>query len=216
MTRFEIDLLMGAGLPPKIHPIKFVLSSVPLLVIMIVAILLFTQYSRDGVTVNTHKTRLVALDRKIASHAADVAFRSAVSRDIQRARAYRNEAVAGLGKQTQFTPILVAIAEELPDTWVISKFSVERNDTRKTIVNPDNPHQSTSVPLVGRKIHLVICDVMDDTDGPTIQEFMTALANSEKLGPLVKEISMDERGDARLAGHDVVSYKIDCDLKPEE
>jgi len=216
MTRFEIDLLMGAGLPPKIHPIKYVLSSIPLLVIMLVAILLLAQYYRDKVTMKAHKIQLQALERKITSHADDVAYRSAVNADVQRAQAYLKEATSGLKKQTQFTPIMVAVAEELPDNMVLSKFSVERNDIRKKVPDPNNRHRTTSKMLVGRTIRMVVCDVTSEESGSPIQDFMNALETSDGLGPLIDDIRMDRRREDRLSGHDVVSYKIDCDLKPEE
>jgi hypothetical protein len=216
MTRFEIDMLMGAGLPPKVQPVKMAMAVAPLVILMLVSIGLLSEHHRKGIVLASKEAELVGLVQKISARVDDVIFREKVNADIGKSNAYLKEAVDGLGRQTQFTPIVTALAEHLPEDLVFSKISIERREIRKSVRDPSDPLRTTNRMVVSRTMHIVICDITNNESGREIQDYVTALHESEGLGPLIEDIRIISRRDDRLERHDVISYQIDCDLKSEE
>lgn len=216
MTRFQIDLLGGSGRPPKVEPLKVGLAALPLLILLVVMGVLLAEHVSHGIELSRERTKLAGIDQKILTHAPAVNYKKRVGSDVALATSYESHAAIHASKQTAMTPLLRGIAESIPETLVVSKFVMMRRDVRKTSPAPDGSGKTVTRMVPERTVHLTVCDVTNDSSGLEIQNYITALKESKRVGPMIRDIRIKSFNAERLGQHDVIAYLVICELEAKE
>ncbi len=211
MTYFQIDLLKGQCLPTKSKPIVVALAIVPLLIVLLVLAGMLMSSVQGGIVVAGKEKQLLRLDKEIGALAGDVAYVKARNQAISQSRTETTDIEKHATTQVQYTPILQAVAFELPENLVLTSLDVVPRSRQKNRPHPDEPNRMITTVSTERTIHITVCDV---ADGQPVSAYVLSLRQSPALSWLIEKIEPTARDADRIAGREVVSYDIDCRLLP--
>jgi hypothetical protein len=211
MTYFEIDMLKGAHVPTKSQPLAVALAMVPIIVLLLILVAVLLESVQGGINLTTREKQLARVDRQVAGLAGEVAYVARRNAAISQSQAEMADVEGQVARQIQYTPILRAAAEELPENLLMTNLEVVSQSRQRNIPHPEEPNRMITTFVIERAIHITVCDV---ADGGTVSDYVGALHNSEAMNWLIEDIEPTGRDSTRIAGHEVVSYDIDCRLLP--
>jgi Tfp pilus assembly protein PilN len=210
---FAIDLLKGQGLPTKSRPEGIALAAVTIAVPVIVAIVMFSWYLRNVVNISVGKQAIVSYQTKIDKLSDAVRIRKSLAEEKRLYTSCLSEVGSALVRHTQWSPLLVTVVENLPDSVVLTKLEVTQQRAKKKVPKKDDPKKTVdiSVPVRTLKIH-VAANPESDCD-EAVRDFRNHLLHSKFLKDELQSINVSQAS-ATLEDQEVVSYEIDCLFKP--
>lgn len=210
---FTIDLLKGRALPKKSSPKTIVIGGLALLVPVIVAMVMFSFYLRGKAGISVKKQQIVGYEKEIER----------LSDAVQQQKEYEkkkgvhtdcvSEVAKSITKHTQWTPILVTLVENMPDSVILGKLEVKERMVKRKVPRKDDPEKTTlaSVP-VKTLLMTVVADQQANID-KAIKSFREKLCSSKILAPKLDDITVSQGSD-KFEGKEAVFYEIDCIFKP--
>ena len=210
---FAIDLLKGQGLPTKSRPEGIALAAVTIAVPVIAAIVMFSCYLGNAIIISVRERTIANYQTKINKLSDAVRIRKSLAEEKNLYTSYLSEVGSALVRHTQWSPILVTVVENLPDSVLLTKLEVTQQHTKKKVPKKDDPEKTVdiSVPVRALKIHAVANPGSDCDEA--VRDFRNHLLHSKFLKDELQSINVSQAS-ATLGDQDVVSYEIDCLFKP--
>ena len=220
---FAIDLLKGQGRPARTKPQGVAIFVATFAVPMLVAILIAGYYYRNKVTILIHKQNIASYVTQTERLADALKLKGAWEKDKSAINGCLTEVAGAIGRHTQWSPVLVAIVQNLPESVVLNNLEVRQSTIkRKAIVKAagaekdkdkkDAKKADTSVAVRTLKLR-VSGNPSYDCDRE-IKAFRERLRDSNVIGPKLEDVVIASQGHDTLDGRDVVAYDIDCIFKP--
>jgi len=212
---FKIDLLKGQNLPVRTKPQGVAIFVATFTVPVLVAMLMAGYHVRNGVIISIQKQNIAGVETQTQRLANALMLKESCEKDKSAINSCLADVAASIRKHIQWSPVLVALAENLPDSVVITGLEVKQNFVRRKIaVQGDSADQKadTSVPVRTLKMRVsgnpsYNCDL-------EVRAFRDQLRASKILGPMLEDIVIASQGHDTLDGRDVVCYDIECIFKP--
>jgi Tfp pilus assembly protein PilN len=212
---FTIDLLKGQNLPVRTKPQGVAIFVATFTVPVLVAMLMAGYYVRNGVIISVQKQSITGVETQTQRLADALKLKESCEKDKSALNNCLADVAASIRKHIQWSPVLVALAENLPDSVVITGLEVKKNFVkRKIAAQGDSADQKadTSVPVRTLKMRVsgnpsYNCDL-------EVRAFRDQLRASKVLGPMLEDIVIASQGHDTLDGRDVVCYDIECIFKP--
>jgi Tfp pilus assembly protein PilN len=212
---FTIDLLKGQNLPVRTKPQGVAIFVATFTVPVLVAMLMAGYYVRNGVIISVQKQNITGVETQTQRLADASKLKESCEKDKSALNNCLADVAASIRKHIQWSPVLVALAENLPDSVVITGLEVKKNFVkRKIAAQGDSADQKadTSVPVRTLKMRVsgnpsYNCDL-------EVRAFRDQLRASKVLGPMLEDIVIASQGHDTLDGRDVVCYDIECIFKP--
>ena len=211
---FTIDLLKGQNVPIKSRPEGIAIAAVTFAVPVIIAMVMFGFYLRTKIVMSVQKQGIINYDKKIAKLSDAVELQKSFEDEKNIINSNLSEVASAIGRHTQWSPVLVTLVKNLPDSVVLTKLEVKQKSIRRRIPKKDDPQQMIDVSVPVRTLQINICGSSRSSCDKAVKDFGDSLRLSTLLGPKIEDIKFSQ-GTDKLDGRDVVSYKIDCILKPE-
>jgi len=212
---FTIDLLRGHGVPAKTKPQGLALFVATFAVPVVMAIAMFSYYVRNGVMMGIQKETIAGYDVKMEKLADAIKMQQSFEKEKSVINNCMQEVSTSIGRHIQWTPILVTVVENMPDSVVLTKLEVKWNSIKKKVAVKGDPQKKIDTNVPVRTLKMTVSGDPQYNCEQEVRAFRDRLRLSSALGPKLEDIAIVSQGFGKLAERDVVSYEIDCIFKPE-
>jgi hypothetical protein len=209
---FTIDLLKGQGVPMKSSPGGIAIIAISAVVPIIVAIIMFGFYLEDNALASVSEQEIVRCQTEIEKLSGAVElYKSLENEKIL----YGNcllEVKSSISKYIQWSPVLVTMVENMPDSVMLTGLEVRQESLRKKVPRPDNPQEMVEKSVPIRVLLISVSGNPKYNCGKAVMDFQDSLRSSAFLGPKLESIGYSQESET-LKGQDVASYEIKCVFK---
>ncbi|NIP23220.1 MAG: hypothetical protein GWN67_10245 [Phycisphaerae bacterium] len=210
---FTIDLLKGQGVPAKTRAQNIAIGAAAVAVPVIIAIAMLSLYLNNKVIISIQKDSIANFKKKIAGMSDVIEYQKSYE---EQKTIYDNcltEVSSNLDRHVQWSPVLVTLVENLPESVVLKSLGVKQRSTRIKVPHKDDPKKTveTSVPV--RSLEMTVAGMPESNSDKEIRDFSERLRSSSELGPRLENIRIAQ-GVGKLNEEDVITYQIDCIFKP--
>jgi hypothetical protein len=220
---FAIDLLKGQGRPARTRPQGVAIFVATFAVPMMVAILMSGYYYRNKVTISICKQNAASYATQTERLADALKLKEAWEKEKSAINGCLTDVAGSIGRHTQWSPVLVAIVQNLPESVVLNNLEVKQSSIkRKAVVKTgtdkdkkdtkDSKKADTSVAV--RTLKLRVSGSASNDCDREVKAFRERLRASNVLGPKLEDVIIASQGRDTLDGREVVAYDIDCIFKP--
>jgi len=130
---FKIDLLKGQGIPIKSRPLGIAIAAVTLAVPIIVAIVMFSFYLNNKIIVSVKKQEINRCQAEIDKLSDAVELQKSFEKEKIIYSQCLKEVKSSLGRYTQWSPVLVTLLENMPNTVKLTGLDVKEHYVRKRV-----------------------------------------------------------------------------------
>ena len=216
---FAIDLLKGQGRPARTKPQGVAIFVATFAVPMMVAILMAGYYYRNKVVISIYKQSVANYITQTERLADSLKLREAWEKDKSAINGCLTEVAGSIGRHTQWSPVLVAIVQNLPDSVVLNSLEVRQSSIRRTSVvkaglGKDTKDKQADTSVAVRTLKLRVSGNPSYDCDSEVKAFRERLRASNVLGPKLEDVVIASQGHDTLDGREVVAYDIDCIFKP--
>jgi Tfp pilus assembly protein PilN len=210
---FTIDLLKGQGVPAKTRPRNIAIGAAVVAVPVIIAIAMFSLYLNNKVVISIQNDSIANFKKKISEMSDAIEYQESYE---EQKTIYDNcltEVSSNLDRHVQWSPVLVTLVKNLPESVVLKSLGVKQRSTRIKVPQKDDPKKTveTSVPV--RSLEMTVAGRPESNSDEEIRDFSERLRSSSHLGPRLENIRIAQ-GVGKLNEEEVITYQIDCIFKP--
>jgi hypothetical protein len=216
---FAIDLLKGQGRPVRTRPQGVAIFVATFAVPMMVAILMAGYYYRNKVVISIYKQNVANYVTQTERLADALKLKEAWEKDKTAINGCLTDVANSIGKHTQWSPVLVAVVQNLPESVVLNNLEVKQSSIkRKTVVGSgaekDKKDKKADTSVAVRTLKLRVSGSANSDCDREVKAFRERLRASNVLGPKLEDVVIASQGHDTLDGREVVAYDIDCIFKP--
>ena len=210
---FTIDLLKGQYIPRKSSPGSIATAASASFVPVVIAIAMFGLYVRNKVVISVQADTIANYETKIQKLSGAIELQKSFDEQINTYNSILSEISSNLDKHTQWSPVLVTLVKNMPDSVVLTSLDVKQRSVRKKVPQKDNPKQMIDVSIPVRTLQMTMSGKPQSNSDQDIKNFSDSLRSSSLLGPKIEDVRISQ-GLAKIEDKEVVSYQIDCIFKP--
>ncbi len=210
---FNIDLLKGQGLPVKTKPQGIAIFVATFAVPALVAILLGGYYVRNQVLVSVQKQKIISFENQTQKLADALKIKESFEKDKNAVNTCMTDVSEFLRGHFQWTPVLVTLVENLPDSVVLTNLEIKKSSIKRKIAKGETVKKG-DVAIPVRTLKMRVSAPPSYNSELEVRAFRDKLRASKVLGPKLDDIVIASQGHDTLDGRDVVSFDIDCVFKP--
>lgn len=205
---FTIDLLKGRGIPPRSGPARIIIAMTTVLVPMFIALVLFGLYLHNEVEAKINQQEVVKIQDKTFEYSSDVKMQKNLEREAFLYGSCLAEIKKHIGKYYQWSPVLVTLIHEMPDSVVLTGLNVEHEIIQQEAPK-ENPVNMTAI----TKLVVKVSNLGQGGYDEEIKDFRNRLYASSMFGSKLKDIAFSRQTQDE-GGKETISYQIECILKP--
>jgi Tfp pilus assembly protein PilN len=209
---FKIDLLKGQGLPMKSSPGGIAIAAVTVAVPMTIAIIMFGFYLNDRTHVSIKEQEIVRCQAEIDKLSGAVEQQDSLEKEKIVYGNYLSEVKSSISRYIQWSPVLVTLVENMPDSVMLTELEVMQHSVRKKVPNKDNPQEMVEKNVPVRILRMSVSGSPQHDCDKAVRDFRNHLRSSAFLGPKLENIGVSQESET-LEGRDVASYEIECVFK---
>ncbi|MBN1805546.1 MAG: hypothetical protein JW837_09860 [Sedimentisphaerales bacterium] len=210
---FTIDLLKGQGVPLKSSPGGIVITAITIAVPLYILIMTFGFYANDIKYISIKEREIKRCQSEIDRLSDVVKVHKSLEREKVLYQSCLSEVGSSIDKYVQWSPVLVTLVENMPNSVMLTGLEVRQDSVRKKVPKPDNPKEmiDSSVPV--NVLSMNISGGPEYDCNKEVRDFQDSLQASTFLGPKLENIVVSRESE-KLEGQDVASYEIECVFKP--
>ena len=206
----QIDLLKGEGLPCKSHPRRILVFGFFMLLPALAGISLMGQYLANKTSLHFLRVKLVSRGEIPPELAAIQQFLSNAQTEHKILDSNLSEVKKTLDYHMQWSPILVALVESLPEEVTIDSLELKRSQIRHKIPLKTNPSLTEEITLYQYTLQIV---VHSDLGSEAIQKYLMQLRNSEALVSNIENIQLVSQKSVSKGEAVLIHYELECTFK---
>jgi len=210
---FTIDLLKGQGLPVKSRPEGIAVAAATFAVPVIIAIAMFGYYLHAKIVISIQKQGITNYETRTNELAGAIAMQKSFEKEKNIINSSISEVKASIGRHTQWSPILVTLVKNIPDSMVLTKLEGKQRYVKRKVPKKGDPKQMVKISVPVRTLRMNISGSPQSNCDRAVRDFRDRLRFSAALEPKLEDIRFAQKADT-LEGRDVISYEIDCIFKP--
>ena len=191
-----------------------VTSAIAATVPVIAAIAVFGFYLQNKIIISIRKGEVASYEKKIAELSDAVELQESLQRKIGLYNTSLSEIKSTVGRHTQWSGILATVVENLPKSVVLTALEVKEHTVKKTVPKKDEPGKTTDISVPVPVLRMSVSSLPQSGSDKAVKKFQDNLRSSGLLGPQLDNIVVSQKTD-KLGDLKVVSYEIDCLLKPK-
>ncbi len=211
---FTIDLLNGQGIPIKSKPGGVVIAAITFAVPFLVAVAMLGFYLSSKIAVSVKRREIVNYEKHINTLSDAVELQKSFEDEKNNINSCLSEALSSIGRHTQWSPVLVTVVKNMPDSMVLTRIEVKQRSEKRKVPKKDNPKKMVDISIPVRTLQMNVSGRPQANNDEAVKDFMDRLRSSVSLAPNLENIKVSQKS-GTLDGQSVVSYEIDCIFKPE-
>jgi hypothetical protein len=210
---FTIDLLKGQGVPVRTKPQGIAIFAATFAVPFLVAILMAGYYFCNKVVISVARQNIAGFDNQTKRMSDALKLRESFEKEKSSVNASLADVSALLRGHFQWTPVLVTLAENLPDSVVLTNLEVKLSTIKQKAPKAEKDKKGDASVSV-RTLKMRVSANRSPSTDLEVRTFREKLRDSEVLGPKLDDVLIASQGPDSIDGRDVVCYDIDCVFKP--
>lgn len=210
---FSIDLLKGQAIPLKSKPGGLAIMVATAAIPITFAMGMFSFYLHNNITVSVEAKEIARYEEEIDKLSEAVGIHESLKKEKAAYFDCLTEVKSSITNHAQWSPVLMALIENMPDSVVLTSLEVEYDSVKKKVPKKDDPKKMVEISVPVRALHLKVSGGPQRNCDEAVKEFMDRLSSSEYLAPRLEKISVSQESE-KIDGQDVVSYEISCVFKP--
>jgi Tfp pilus assembly protein PilN len=210
---FTIDLLKGRGIPAKSRPRNIAVAAVAVVVPVIIAIAMFGFFLHNRIIISIKKNTIGNYETRISGLSDAIKLQKSFEEEKSVYSNCLSEVSSSLDRHTQWSPVLVTLVENIPDSVMLTEIDVKQSSTKIKVRQKDDPAKMIDVSVPLRTLQMKVAGKPQTNCDEEIRDFSELLRSSSLLGPKLENIRISQ-GLTKLKEQEVVSYQIDCIFKP--
>ncbi|MHC4241465.1 MAG: hypothetical protein ACYS3N_02380 [Planctomycetota bacterium] len=209
---FTIDLLKGQGVPLKSSPGGIAIIAIAVAVPLYVLIILFGFYVNDITRMSVREQEVARCQSEIDKLSGAVELYESLENEKILYGDCLSEVKSSISKYIQWSPVLVTVVENMPDSVMMTGLEVRQESLRKKVPKPDNPQEMVEKNVPIKVLLMSVSGNPKYNCGKAVMDFQDSLRSSAFLGPKLESIGYSQESET-LKGQDVASYEIKCVFK---
>lgn len=209
---FKIDLLKGQGIPMKSSPGGIAIAAVTVAVPMTIAIIMFGFYLNDRTYASIKEQEIVRCQAEIDKLSGAVEQQGLLEKEKITYSNCLSEVKSSVSRYIQWSPVLVTLVENMPDSVMLTELEVKQHSVRKMVPKKDNPQEMIEKNIPVRILLMSVSGSPQNDCDKAVRDFRNQLRSSAFLGPKLENIGVSQESET-LEGRDVASYEIECVFK---
>ena len=210
---FTIDLLKGQGTPRKSSPGSVATAATAAFVPVVIAIAMFSFYLLNRIFISVQTSAIASYETKISKMSDAIRQQQDLEEEIKTYNDCLSEVASNLDRHTQWSPSIVTLVKNMPDSVVLKSLSVKQSSTRIKVPQKDDPTKMIDASVPVRSLQMTVVGLPESNCDEAIKNFSEQLRSSSELGPRLKNVRISQ-GVGKLEDKEVISYQIDCIFKP--
>jgi Tfp pilus assembly protein PilN len=210
---FTIDLLKGRGVPAKSRPRNIAVAVVAVVVPVIIAIAMLGFFLHNRIIISIKKNTIGNYETRISGLSDAIEMQKSFEKEKSIYSNCLSEVSSSLDRHTQWSPVLVTLVENMPDSVMLTALDVKQRSTRMKVRQKDDPAKMIDVFVPVRTLQMKVVGRPKTNCDEAIRDFSELLRSSSLLGPKLENIRISQ-GLGKIKDQEVVSYQIDCIFKP--
>jgi len=203
-----IDLLRGEGIPPKTTLSGAIAAVVVVLVPFCVAAAMLDRYMSNRTVIEIQTYALSREQSRIDSYSGAVEAKSGLENrkaDIEKTLA---EVAAFTDRHIQWSPILLTLAENVPENMVITALEAACKNTT-VIVHRTDPDTDVKLTVPKRSLVINLAGKQSQDHDREVIDFRDRLAKASDLGSKLQDVVISRESD-NAAEQGNTSYRAVC------
>ena len=209
---FTIDLLKGREIPVKSRPEGIAMAVATFIVPIAVAIVMFGFYLSSSIAISIQKQRIINYETRIDELSEAVKLQKSLENEKSAISSSLSEVESSIDRHTQWSPVLLTLVEDLPDSMVLTRLEVKQHFIKRKIAG-SGLQKTADITVPVRTLQMAVSGSPGSAFDRAVRDFRDRLRSSALLGPRLEDIRVSQGVDM-LEGQDAVSYKINCVFKP--
>ena len=210
---FTIDLLKGQCIPAKSRPEGIAVAAVTFAVPIIIAIVMFGFYLSNIINISVQQREVGRYKKKIDGLSDALKMQKSFEKEKNVISSCLTEVSSSIARHTQWSPILMTLVENMPDSVILTSLEVKQRSVRRKVPQKDDPKKMINIFVPARTLHISVCGSPQTNCDKAVRDFGGRLRSSALLGPKLEDIRVSQGFDM-LESQNVVSYEMDCVFKP--
>jgi Tfp pilus assembly protein PilN len=211
---FTIDLLKGQGIPIKRKPWGAAIAALAFTVPILAAMAMVGLYFSNRIVINVVNQEIANYEKNIKALSDAVELQKKLETEKNDANSCLSEALSAISKHTQWSPVLITVVENMPDSMVLTRLEVKQGTINKKVPKKDNPQKTIDISIPVNTLNMSVSGGMQADSDKSVKDFKDRLRFSPLLSKKLEDIVISQKTDT-VEGKDVVSYDIDCVFKSE-
>jgi hypothetical protein len=209
---FTIDLLKGQGVPLKSSPGGITIAAVTIAVPLYAFIITFGFYVNDKTYMSVKEQEIARCQSVIDNLSDAVKLQESLEKEKTAYGVRLLEVKSSINKYIQWSPVLVTLVENMPNSVTLTGLEVKQHSVRKKVPKKDNPQEMIEKNVPVRILRVSVNGSPQYNCDKAIRDFRDSLLSSAFLGPRLENIGVSQES-GTLEGRDVASYEMDCVFK---
>jgi hypothetical protein len=217
---FTVDLLKGHGRPVRTRPKGVLIFVATFAVPMMAALMLAGFYYRNKVVISINQQNIANYTTQTERLADAVKLKESWDTDKANLNNCLADVGTTIGRHTQWSPVLVSLVENLPESVVLSGLEVRQATVKKKAAakssstgEKDKKDKKVDTNVTVRTLRMRICGNPNSDFDREIKAFRDRLLASNAIGGKIEDVVIASQGNDTLDGRDVIAYDIDCIFK---
>ena len=214
---FTIDLLKGQGRPVRTRPKGIAIFVATFVVPVLVAILMASYYYNNRVVISINNQNVANYTTQIERLADTLKLKESWERDKINLSNCLSDVASSIGTHTQWSPILVSLVQNLPNSAVLNSLEVKQtliNKKVSAIAEKDKKDKTADTSVIVRTLRMRLCGNPNSDFDREIKAFRDRLLASDVIGTKLEDVVIASQTNDTMNGRNVISYDIDCIFKP--
>lgn len=212
---YQINMLKGRQLPED-HWVGIVLTGIAFLIPVVLAFAISIGYFNDKSNLSDQQEKLTDYEFQIREMEGAKTRVDSVVSEIHKVSASLSDVGEVLARHTQWTDILMAISDNLPDTLQVNKLDVKCRTVTRTVDQRYGDKKKINISIPARTLVISLYSVSGEGDDAAVRDLQRSLIESESFQRCVKDVVIAAREPDNVDGKDVVRYELNCVLKIDE
>jgi len=196
----------------KSSPGGIAIAAVTVAVPMTMAIIMFGFYQNNRTHVSIKEQETVRCQAEIDKLSGAVELQDSLEKEKIVYGNCLSEVKSSISKYIQWSPVLVTIVENMPDSVRLTALELKQNSVRKKVPKKDNPEEMIEKNVPVRILQMSVSGSPGYDCDKVVRDFRNHLRSSAFLGPKLEDIEVSQESE-KLEGRDVASYEIECVFK---
>ncbi len=210
---FTIDLLNGQAIPLKSKPGSLAIIAVTVVIPIAVAMGMLCFYMQNKIVLSLKKQEINRSQAEIDKLSDAVGLQKALEQKKITYSGYLSEVKSSIKRHTQWSPVLTTLMENIPDSVVLTSLAVNHSSVKRKVPKKDDPDQMVEIDVPVKILRIMVSGGPQSNCDEAVRDFRDRIRDSAFLGPKLENIGVSQKAET-LEGQNVVSYEINCVLKP--
>lgn len=194
-------------MPPRSGPARIIIIVITVLVPSFISLLLAAFYIHNEIVTTINRQEVIKIQDKAVEFSGDVKMQKNMEREAVLYRSCLSEINKHIGKYNQWSPVLVTLVREMPDSVVLTGLDLEHDMIQQETPN-ENPLNATPA----TKLVIKVSNLGQGGYGEDIKDFRNRLYASSMLGSKLENIAFSRKTQEK-DGMETISYQIECIFK---